>query len=100
MRINPISIGSIRPEATAPTAKPDSAGGPESFGATLKSAVREVNGLQVQADKVSAKMATGDLQDVHQAMIAMQKASLALQFSVQVRNKVIDAYQEIMRTQV
>ena len=45
-------------------------------------------------------MATGDIEDVHQAMVAMQKASLALQFTVQVRNKVIDAYTEIMHTQV
>jgi len=100
MRINPISVGTIRPEISTPTAKPTSAGGPDSFGATLKGAVREVNGLQIQADKVGAKLATGNIEDVHQAMIAMQKASLALQFTVQVRNKVIDAYQEIMRTQL
>ena len=101
MRINPISVTPAQLPDLRPTqAAPESAGGPESFGAALKGAVKEVNGLQVQADKVSAKMATGDLQDVHQAMIAMQKASLAMQFTVQVRNKVIDAYQEIMRTQV
>ena len=100
MRINPIGVGSIRPEISTPIAKPTSAGGPDSFGATLKGAVQEVNNLQVQADKVGAKLATGNIEDVHQAMIAMQKASLAMQFTVQVRNKVVEAYQEIMRTQL
>ncbi len=102
MRINPISTGITRPEITGPatTAKPQSAGGPNSFGATLRSAVREVNGLQIQADKAAAQLATGNIEDVHQAMIAMQKASIAMQFTVQVRNKVVEAYQEIMRTQL
>lgn len=100
MRINPISTGVIRPEITTPATKPAIAGGPESFGATLRGAVREVNGLQVQADKAAASLATGNIEDVHQAMIAMNKASVAMQFTVQVRNKVIEAYQEIMRTQL
>ncbi len=102
MRINPISTGMIRPEIATPgaSAKPESAGGPNSFGATLRESVREVNGLQIQADKVAARLAAGNIEDVHQAMIAMQKASIAMQFTVQVRNKVIEAYQEIMRTQL
>ena len=100
MRINPFNIGGIRPDTAIPTSKPSAAGGPDSFGSTLKGAVKEVNGLQVQGDKLAAKLATGDIEDVHQAMIAMQKASLAMQFTVQVRNKVIEAYQEVMRTQV
>lgn len=100
MRINPIGTSIVRPEITTPTSKPAAAGGQDSFGATLKGAVREVNGLQVQGDKAAAKLATGNIEDVHQAMIAMQKASIAMQFTVQVRNKVVEAYQEIMRTQL
>lgn len=104
MRINPISVTPAKLPDLTPASKASSkegvAGGPESFGATLKDAAREVNGLQIQADKLAQKMATGDIEDVHQAMIAMQKASLAMQFTVQVRNKIIDAYQEIMRTQI
>ena len=104
MRID--SINSFVPRIDSQTSavgSPSSVGsanGTESFGSTLKSAVSEVNGLQVNADNMAAKLATGDIEDVHQAMVAMQKASLALQFTVQVRNKVIDAYTEIMRTQV
>lgn len=66
----------------------------------LKDAIGDVNQLQVKADQTAVKLATGELQDVHEAMLAMQKASTALQFTVQVRNRVVEAYQEIMRTQV
>ncbi|NLN77781.1 MAG: flagellar hook-basal body complex protein FliE [Armatimonadetes bacterium] len=71
-----------------------------SFAQSIKKAVDEVNGLQKQADNLAVNMASGDVEDVHKAMIAMQKAKLALDFSIQVRNKVIEAYQEIMRMQV
>ncbi|MCL6628924.1 MAG: flagellar hook-basal body complex protein FliE [Armatimonadetes bacterium] len=70
------------------------------FGSTIKQAVSEVNRLQVEADQLANKLATGDAVEVHQAMIAMRKASTALQFTIQVRNKIIEAYQEIMRMQV
>jgi len=71
-----------------------------SFKDTIKKAVGEVNHLQNEADKMAVQLASGDIEDVHKAMIAMQKAKLALNFTIQVRNKVIDAYQEIMRMQV
>lgn len=71
-----------------------------SFGETVKKAISDVNELQTEADQTINKMAAGDAVEIHQAMIAMQKASNALQFTVQVRNKVIEAYQEIMRMQV
>ncbi|MEN6370676.1 MAG: flagellar hook-basal body complex protein FliE [Armatimonadota bacterium] len=70
------------------------------FGNTIKSALSEVNKLQTDADDLANKLAVGDPVEIHQAMISMQKASTALQFTIQVRNKVIDAYQEIMRMQV
>lgn len=71
-----------------------------SFGNAIKQAVSEVNRLQEEADQLANKLVTGDAVEVHQAMIAMQKASTALQFTIQVRNKIIEAYQEIMRMQV
>jgi flagellar hook-basal body complex protein FliE len=71
-----------------------------SFGETVKEAINKVNDLQSNADQFANKLASGDSVEIHQAMIAMQKASTALQFTVQVRNKIIDAYQEIMKTQV
>jgi flagellar hook-basal body complex protein FliE len=66
----------------------------------MKKALGEVNQLQRNADDMAVKLATGDVEDIHKAMIAMNKAKLAFDFTIQVRNKVIEAYQEIMRMQV
>ena len=49
---------------------------------------------------MSAKLATGKIEDISQVTIAAEKASIALQLTMQVRNKVMDAYQEVMRMQV
>lgn len=71
-----------------------------SFGEAIGKALGQVNKLQQQADDTAVQLATGDVEDVHKAMIAMNKARLAFDFTLQVRNKVIEAYQEIMRMQV
>ncbi len=94
--VNPIS--SIGTQATSTTSIQPAEGG--SFGSKIKNAISEVNNLQSEADTVANKLASGDAVEIHQAMIAMQKASTALQFTIQVRNKIIEAYQEIMRMQV
>lgn len=101
MRISPIgATGSMDPLTTV---KPISGGdetGDISFSSSMKKALGQVNDMQKQADDTAVKLATGDVEDVHKAMLAMQKAKLAFDLTVQVRNKVIDAYQEIMRMQV
>jgi flagellar hook-basal body complex protein FliE len=84
--------------ASLPKIEPQSSDG--SFGNTIKNAINDVNKLQGNADQMATKLAAGDAVEVHQAMIAMQKASQALNLTIQVRNKVIEAYQEIMKTQV
>lgn len=71
-----------------------------SFGETIKKAVSGVSDLENNANEIATKLAAGDAVEIHQAMIAMQKASTALQFTIQVRNKVVEAYHEIMRMQV
>ncbi len=101
-------IGPLKPIVTV-----TSAGGTESkqgaegaaeaadtFGGAMKRAISEVNNLQSQADDMAVKLASGDGEDVHRAMIAMQKAKLALDLTITVRNKVVEAYQEVMRMQV
>ena len=72
----------------------------KSFGQFLSDAIGDVNNLQQKAGETVQKFATGAPMDVHQVMIAVEQASTALSLTVQVRNKLIDAYQEIMRTQV
>lgn len=72
----------------------------QDFASFFQNALGEVNKLQFEADAASKKLATGAVQDIAPVVIAAEKASIALQFTVQVRNKVIDAYNEVMRMQV
>ncbi|MBT9139437.1 MAG: Flagellar hook-basal body complex protein FliE [Dehalococcoidia bacterium] len=72
----------------------------EGFAAALKSALSDVNKLQLQADESVKKLAMGQGEDIHQVMIAVEQAKLAMQLTVQVRNKVVEAYQEISRMQI
>ncbi|WP_413582661.1 flagellar hook-basal body complex protein FliE [Bdellovibrio sp. HCB288] len=72
----------------------------KSFADTLKDAVSSVNELQKTSDKFAQNIATGKTDDVAGAMIASEKADIALRVMVQVRNKIIDAYQEVMKMQV
>ncbi|RYZ84859.1 MAG: flagellar hook-basal body complex protein FliE [Proteobacteria bacterium] len=71
-----------------------------SFAATLKGAIENVNQLQKTSDKAAQDLATGRTDNVADVMIATEKADIALRVMVQVRNKIIDAYQEIMKMQV
>ncbi|HYE08944.1 MAG TPA: flagellar hook-basal body complex protein FliE [Patescibacteria group bacterium] len=68
-----------------------------SFGEFLNSAIKQVDGLQKESEKLNAALAMGLTDNLHQVMIASEKASIAMQFTMQVRNKIMDAYQEIMR---
>lgn len=72
----------------------------QSFSKVLTEAIDEVNRLQQDKQVLQQKFITGELNDVHTLMIATEKASLGLQLTVQVRNKVLEAYQEMMRMQV
>src|SRR5689334_9368033 len=72
----------------------------DSFADSLKKAVNTVDTLQKDADVKMQELATGKSQNIHETMIAAEKADIALKLMVQVRNKIIDAYQEIMKMQV
>ncbi|MCC6278016.1 MAG: flagellar hook-basal body complex protein FliE [Oligoflexia bacterium] len=72
----------------------------KTFADTLTDAVNSVNQLQKESDRKMQELATGKSQNIHETMIATEKADIALKLMVQVRNKIIEAYQEIMRMQV
>ena len=72
----------------------------ESFGAFLKQSFNDVNAMLQTSDKKAADMAVGKSESLHDAMISFEKAETAFKLLVQVRNKAIDAYHEIMRMQV
>ncbi|MBI5178751.1 MAG: flagellar hook-basal body complex protein FliE [Nitrospinae bacterium] len=70
------------------------------FGEVLKETMNEVNKLQLDADKSVEDLATGKNKNIHETMISISKADLAFRMTMQVRNKVMDAYQEVMRMSV
>jgi len=71
-----------------------------SFADTLAKSIEEVNHLQKEADQAIEKLASGESQNVHGAMLAVNKADTAFRMTMQVRNKIVEAYQEVMRMQV
>ena len=71
-----------------------------SFGETLSKAITDVNSLQAEAGKAVDKMVVGEAVDLHEVMIAVEKAKTSFDLLMEIRNKTIDAYREIMRMQV
>jgi flagellar hook-basal body complex protein FliE len=72
----------------------------ESFGDVLKGMLTETNQLQSDAADLAQKFATGQIADIHDVMIAAEKAGVAFELVMEIRNKLVDAYQELMRMQV
>lgn len=72
----------------------------EDFSKIFKEELGKVNQLQVKADQATQEFIIGESQDIHSVMLATEEAKLALEMAVQVRNKLIEAYQEINRMQL
>jgi flagellar hook-basal body complex protein FliE len=95
------AIGGITPviaPAATSTAGAAGSGGTE-FAAQLSKGLDSLQGTQTKSDNLAVQAATGNLQDVHDYMIASSEASLAMQLTTAVRNKALDAFNEIMRMQ-
>ena len=93
------SIGSTTPlssEITQGTAKISGDG----FGSAIKDAVESIDQTQKGAEKEISKAVTGESTDLHKTIIALQTADLKFQLGLQVRNKLIGAFDEIMRMPV
>ena len=71
-----------------------------SFNAMLQRSVAEVNQLQNQADSSIEQLIVGRSRNLHETMIALEKADISFRLMMEVRNKIIEAYHEIMRMQV
>jgi flagellar hook-basal body complex protein FliE len=99
-----VMIGPLNPNLQMPEVRvPQKSGSEKSstgFGEILKDAISTANELQKQSDQEIQKLMTGESQDLHTTVIAMQKADLSFQMMMQVRNKIVQAYQEIMRMQM
>lgn len=70
------------------------------FGETLKNQLDEINQKQIVSDETTDKFIKGEDTDIHDVMIKTEEAKMSLQLAVQVRNKLLEAYQEINRMQV
>jgi flagellar hook-basal body complex protein FliE len=91
-------LGSLATPSAAPTSKTTSAAGGtgQSFGESLMSLVENVEQTGAEANTAVSNMLDKS-GDVHDAMIALQRAEMSLQLTVQIRNKLVSAYQDIMR---
>jgi flagellar hook-basal body complex protein FliE len=69
------------------------------FANALKDAISKVNGAQQEADMAVKQLAEGKA-TIHETMIAIEKAGISFDLMLQVRNKIVTAYEDIMRTQV
>jgi flagellar hook-basal body complex protein FliE len=70
---------------------------PSSFGDMFSSFLKDVNTMQNRADTSIQKMVTGEIKDVHQVMLAVGEAKVAFNLLLEIRNKTMEAYQEVMR---
>ena len=72
----------------------------EKFSDILKNALDEANKLKIESDLLSEDFVLGKNDNLHEVMIASQKAELSVMFVTEVRNRLMDAYQEFMRMQI
>ncbi len=88
----------VQPQAgPARNGTPTRLSNPASFGKMLTDSIDQVNRLQVAADSSINDLAMGKQTDIHRTMVAMEKASISFELLMQIRNKVISAYDRIMR---
>lgn len=92
----------IRGPAETPAAAPGKPAGAAGagFANVLQDSISEVNRLQQKADASITALATTGEASLHDTMIAMEEASVSFKLMMQVRNKIVEAYQEVMRIQV
>lgn len=93
-------VSEIQPTRSQATGQAETSPEGASFSDMLKESLQEVNALSKEADKAVRDLAIGESQDIQGTILAMEKASLSFKLMMEVRNKLLTAYQEVMRTQV
>lgn len=96
--INP--LGGAAGASSFPTRSAAPAPGAGSFGDLLKGLVEEANDQHASSDQLVESLAKGEPTDVHRVMMAMTEADLSFRMLLEVRNRLVDAYQEIQRMPV
>ena len=100
MEITPLEMTPVKMSAHSHLGEKKVEEPTKNFGELLTDALKKTNELQLESEKLNAALAAGRIEDVSQVVIAGQKADLALQLTLQLRNRATSAYQEIMRMQV
>ncbi|WP_321779227.1 flagellar hook-basal body complex protein FliE [Sulfurimonas sp.] len=97
-KINSIS-GTSTADLLKQKSKTEATGG-AAFAEQLKSALNEVNEIQEKSEVAIGEMATGQVKDLHQAALAINKAETSMKLMLEIRNKALNAYKELGRTQL
>lgn len=98
MKINQLNLKLLNP---VDLIRNDQADDGKKFVDFLKESLAEVNELQLKGDEMSVRFAASDpTVDIHDLMLALEEANIALQLTIEIRNKLLEAYQEIMRMQI
>ncbi len=97
MEIAPLPITPLLQGQRFSPLQPLTEGAGPTFAGVLRSALAELNTLQRKADTAARGFAVGEVESVHDTVIAMEKADIAMRLVTNVRNKIVEAYQDIMR---
>ena len=100
MEITPLEMTPVHMSARIHTDKQVDEQPVKSFGEFLTDALKKTNELELESERLNAAMAAGRIEDLSQVVVASQKAEIALQLTLQLRNRATAAYQELMRMQV
>ena len=100
MNISPIQPSSIQPVGPIEIGGAAPASGSGEFGNILQGSIDQVEGASNNANRSVQQFLSGDGEDLHTTVLAVQRANLEFDMVMQVRNKVVSAYQEIMRMQM
>ena len=100
MEIAPLEMTPVKMSAHSHIGEPKVEEPVKSFGEFLADSLKKVNELELDSERMNEALATGRIEDISQVVVAAQKAEIALQLTLQLRNRATQAYQEIMRMQV
>lgn len=93
-------LSALAPSAAAAMAPAPAAAGGADFSSRLKEAIESVDAAQIRADDQLQAVAAGEDVDLHAAMISLQEADITLRAMVSVRDKAVDAYQQVMNMSI
>lgn len=100
MEIQAISLEGIELKDVSPMAQASAGQVDKGFSSLLANSANSLNQSLVEANQAIEKLALGKIESTHEVVIAMEQAKMSLQIAVEVRNKLVEAYQEITKMQI